>query len=261
MKIPFLILSLTAPVLLYAASVQYEYDASGRLTRAKYGNGAQTIAYTYDANGNLLLRQATAGVAPGFTLVYLAGAGGAIQGVATQTVAQGSSGSPVTALTNQFQRFVRWSDGRTDNPRTDTNVTANLQVTAQFAPLLAPGGTPHWWLASFGYTGDLSQAEASDSDKDGHTAAQEYVADTNPTNAASRLRVLRLDKGPPVTVHFEPASSNRLYHLRYATNLASGGWTNVSGPLPKLGNGRQDDLTDTNPVKRAMFYQVAVEAP
>jgi len=28
---------------------------------------------------------------------------------------------------------VDWSDGRTDNPRTDTNVTGDISVTANFA--------------------------------------------------------------------------------------------------------------------------------
>jgi YD repeat-containing protein len=41
-----------------AAAIQYTYDQAGRLTSVDYGGGAR-IAYAYDANGNLLLRQAT----------------------------------------------------------------------------------------------------------------------------------------------------------------------------------------------------------
>ena len=36
--------------------------------------------------------------------------------------------SPITGY-----HFVDWSDGSTNNPRTDTNVTANVNVTANFA--------------------------------------------------------------------------------------------------------------------------------
>jgi len=41
-----------------AGTVQYTYDAAGRLTAADYGGG-RTILYTYDANGNLLERKVT----------------------------------------------------------------------------------------------------------------------------------------------------------------------------------------------------------
>src|SRR6185437_10072075 len=34
---------------------------------------------------------------------------------------------------DKHYQFTQWSDGNTQNPRTDTNVTADLAVTAQFA--------------------------------------------------------------------------------------------------------------------------------
>src|SRR5206468_9791902 len=34
---------------------------------------------------------------------------------------------------NSHYHFVNWSDGSTANPRTDTHVTANISVTANFA--------------------------------------------------------------------------------------------------------------------------------
>ncbi|MBO9662215.1 InlB B-repeat-containing protein [Dokdonella sp.] len=68
-----------------------------------------------------------------YTLTYTAGANGSISGSATQTVNHGGSGTPVTAVANSGYHFVQWSDGSTANPRTDTNVTANVSVTASFA--------------------------------------------------------------------------------------------------------------------------------
>ena len=67
-----------------------------------------------------------------YTLTYGAGSGGSIIGATPQTVSPGGSGSPVTAQANALYTFTSWSDGSTANPRTDTNVTGNINVTASF---------------------------------------------------------------------------------------------------------------------------------
>ncbi len=68
-----------------------------------------------------------------FTLVYLADEGGSISGAVRQSVEEGKGGSAVTAVPTIGYHFVSWSDGAASNPRTDTNVTADLAVTASFA--------------------------------------------------------------------------------------------------------------------------------
>ncbi len=68
-----------------------------------------------------------------YTLTYTAGVNGSIVGVSPQTVNHGSDGSTVTASPNPGYHFVNWSDTSTANPRTDTNVTGNISVTANFA--------------------------------------------------------------------------------------------------------------------------------
>lgn len=69
-----------------------------------------------------------------YALTYLAGAHGTIDGATsrTQTVDYGGSGTAVTAVPATGFHFVRWSDGSTANPRTDTNVTVAMNVTATF---------------------------------------------------------------------------------------------------------------------------------
>ncbi|MCX6720756.1 MAG: DUF1566 domain-containing protein [Candidatus Staskawiczbacteria bacterium] len=75
-----------------------------------------------------------------YSLNYTAGVNGYISGTAPQMVASGASGTAVTAAANTNYHFVSWSDGSTQNPRTDTNVTGNISVTATFAINSIGGG-------------------------------------------------------------------------------------------------------------------------
>lgn len=72
-----------------------------------------------------------------FTVTYTAGQNGSITGSATQVIDYGSDGAAVTATPAPGYKFTSWSDGKTDNPRTDTNVTLNIDVNASFAPINA----------------------------------------------------------------------------------------------------------------------------
>lgn len=67
------------------------------------------------------------------SLTYTAGAHGSITGASSQTVNQGADGHPVSAAAATGYHFVKWSDNSTANPRTDTNVTSDISVSASFA--------------------------------------------------------------------------------------------------------------------------------
>ncbi len=75
----------------------------------------------------------TAAAVTNYTLTYTAGANGSITGTTPQTVASGGNGTAVTAVANTGYHFTQWSDGSTTNPRTESNVTANLSISASFA--------------------------------------------------------------------------------------------------------------------------------
>ena len=62
-----------------------------------------------------------------------------------------------------------------------------------------------------------------------------------------------------MTVHFH-SSSNRVYSLLSATNLAEPNWMEVPGQPAVPGTGSLDALSDTNaaPTK---FYKVGVSVP
>jgi len=66
-----------------------------------------------------------------------------------------------------------------------TNVTADGTIHATIAPDLAASGTPHWWLAQYGYTTNFDAAEAADTDADGMSNFAEYAFGLDPTKGSS----------------------------------------------------------------------------
>lgn len=65
------------------------------------------------------------------------------------------------------------------------NFTASGTVTVSFAATLATKGTPHWWLAQWGWITDFDTVESLDQDEDGLFTWEEYPYNTCPTNANS----------------------------------------------------------------------------
>lgn len=64
---------------------------------------------------------------------YTAGANGSLSGTLSQSLINGATGTPVTAIPDTGYHFVDWSDGSTDNPRSDSSLEENISVTANFA--------------------------------------------------------------------------------------------------------------------------------
>jgi hypothetical protein len=67
-----------------------------------------------------------------FTLNYSAGTNGSITENDVQTVFYGGDSRPVEAIPEPGFRFVTWSDGVIDNPRTDIGIVGEINVTALF---------------------------------------------------------------------------------------------------------------------------------
>jgi hypothetical protein len=77
-----------------------------------------------------------------FTLNYTAGAHGHLLGPTPQIVNYGGNGSAITAIPDAHYAFLNWTDASTQNPRTETNVTANVTVTANFYSLVPSVTSP-----------------------------------------------------------------------------------------------------------------------
>ena len=75
----------------------------------------------------------TAQFAQRFTLTYVAGEGGSIEGVLSQNVFEGENGTEVVAKPNEGYHFVKWDDGVTTVNRTEKNVSASKEYKALFS--------------------------------------------------------------------------------------------------------------------------------
>ncbi len=112
--------------------------------------GTQTFSSTgYTLGSNLEYAALEIAAVPmTHTLAYAAGSNGSLSGSLSQTVNDGMSGTAVTAVPDYNFSFSSWSDGSTQNPRTDANVTGNISVTANFSANLrakkieAPAAVP-----------------------------------------------------------------------------------------------------------------------
>ena len=114
------------------------------------------------------------------------------------------------------------------------------------------------WLWQYGLRTDES-ADSADSDFEGMNNWQEWIAGTNPTNAASALRMLSLSNTASGISASWSGVTGRYYSLERATNL---------GDAPAFGLVRRNltgsdgstSFTDTNVTGSGpFFYRVRVE--
>lgn len=117
-------------------------------TWSALGSGADNVvnALTWDAASNRLFAGGNFATAGGklariafaklpttYTLNYSAGPNGSITGTTPQIVDAGDSGTTVAATPSAGYHFTHWSDNVLTATRTDSNVAADLNVTANFA--------------------------------------------------------------------------------------------------------------------------------
>ena len=117
-----------------AAGVQY-YDA---VTAER--------AILDNVPNNWTITDAGSTTTPQYTLTYDAGMLATLTGSSSQLVIWSTTtpivtGTAVTVVPNDGYRFVQWSDGNTTNPRVDTDLTADVSVTAVVEKKSSSGGT------------------------------------------------------------------------------------------------------------------------
>ena len=161
------------------------------------------------------------------------------------------------ALTNDYDGIGRPLDGNGD-------AIARFDIGAY--EFLLPNadsngdGIPDGWTQRFGLNAADPTVAAGNPDHDPHTTYQEWIADTDPTNALSYFRLLGLSQLSPSVVQFL-SSSNRQYTLyRASAPPVSNAFVAVAGQANVPGTGSTQSLTDTNG-GAAGFFRVGVKLP
>jgi len=163
------------------------------------------------------------------------------------------------AVTNDFDGVPRPLDGNLDGTaRYDIGAYELLSANADSNN----DGIPDGWTWQFGLNPAGASIANGNPDGDAHTTLHEWIADTDPTNALSFFRITSVTNGAAFSLAFS-SSSNRLYTLSSATNLANTNtvWSNVAGQVDVSGNGTLRVLSDTNPAVPQIFYRVGVRVP
>jgi len=142
-----------------------------------------------------------------------------------------------------------------------SNAVAYVQTDSITPGALAPDGLPiAWLLLNFGTTNVNANADPTGK---GMTIGQDYLAGTDPNNAASLFRITAGDfsTGGTTAALTWDSVPTRFYHIQKTTGLSSPAW-NDSGLgliLPAAGAITSASFNDTNAPDR--FYRVQAVRP
>lgn len=195
-----------------------------------------------------------------FLFTASAGPNGSISGSSTGWCAFGSSVA-VTATPAAYYHFTGWSgsvQGDTNATLMTVTMDSPRSILASFAESVTVLGTPYSWYAQYNITNsNFDLADTIDADSDLMPNWAEYVAGTDPTNAASVFRITTFSGVTgPATVSCQSVTG-RVYGMLYATNLVGGAWSPVTG-ASITGTSAVIVLTDTNAIPRR-YYRLSVQ--
>jgi hypothetical protein len=124
----------------------------------------------------------------------------------------------------------------------------------------ADGVADSWQVQHFG-TDNPDGVGTNNPDGDTFNNAQEYIADTDPTNRLSYFHICATSNLPPNRAVCFFSSAARTYTLFYGTNLTNGGeWTNDPAQSNIGGSGTVKTFID--PISNTTrFYRVSVKVP
>ncbi len=112
------------------------------------------------------------------------------------------------------------------------------------------------WEEQYAFDPLVPDNTSVDSDGDGATLAEEFIAGTDPANASDRFQV-QFDSS--LSARF-PTSLARLYSLQWSTNIVDIIWNPLPGQTDLIGTG--EDMTLPVPTEKPFsYYRIKVSTP
>ena len=119
-------------------------------------------------------------------------------------------------------------------------------------------GMPNDYEDAHGFDPLDASGAGKDADKDGASNIEELIADTNPTNANSVFRILRITGSTSNTAFTVWSSTARVYSALYSTSsLSSNAWSFLTSNVPGVGTNLI--FADTSAVYEGRFYRATVK--
>jgi hypothetical protein len=150
-----------------------------------------------------------------------------------------------------------WEASKDEHATFDEFIVSNQRIDYPGIPPDVDGdGIPNdWEIAYFG--SDTGARAADDSDHNGSSNLEEYIAGTNPLDASDRFRMtMAADESGMLRLE-TAGKTGRRYKLQRSTDLSS--WTDVSETAP-LAEDRKVDFLEAWKAGPS-FYRIGVSMP
>jgi alpha-glucosidase (family GH31 glycosyl hydrolase) len=221
----------------------------------RYGS---PFSYLFDVpNGRYevqLLDAETANNNPGDRLINVFIEG---QQVLTNFDILAAAGGKNKALTLTFTNTV--ADGQLAitfsgvSGHTDPNARVSAISVRKIADADSDGdGMPDWWEDAFGLNKNSSTDASADADGDGVSNLNEFLARTNPRDAASALTVTTIQNESGGFQISWPSVAGKKYRVQFSDDLQT--WTPIVPDF--LANSSMATWTDSVPLPQRRFYRV-----
>jgi hypothetical protein len=183
------------PLFVDAASGDFRLQSTSLCINAGLNLFAPTNVTPYDLGGNLRIYDGTVDIGAyehqGVDFVDMVSSAGPNGSIVPSGTIRTNIGADIL-FTMLPELYYRVENVKTNGTSVGAftnflweSVSANGTVTASFVEILAAQGTPHWWLADYGWTQNFDTVELLDTDSDGLLTWQEYASGTIPTNSNS----------------------------------------------------------------------------
>ena len=190
--------------------------------------------------------------------------------IVTQQTASGSMPITTDSLAIGFKpnaNMFYYFNGIIDDVRIYGRSLTAGEITGLYYTDSIGDGIPNWWRQQFfgsGWTTNDSSCATCDASGTGQNNLFKYVAGLDPLDLASwfRLRIAPVAGQPnSMNLTFDPLATGRTYRAQFATDFASGTYSNLTAVGGPVTNGNQVTITDLSAGDSNKLYRIEISLP